>query len=435
MTSKSNICAQSRILLGLKIRKETKMKRFLLLGCLVLAAACVYGAVRLSEMGFIEDIAGIAGKRAYAGDNSNAQYARFANPLGLAIDRWNNIYIADTRNHRIRRINVRTGDIETIAGTGKAGLANDGGNADMAELNGPTALAFDNMGNLYIADTGNQRIRLLDVKGYLHTVAGNGRRGYEGDGLRAKNTSLNNPAGVALDSKGNLFISDTGNNRIRMLDRITGKLTTVAGDGDARDDGDGGFAPHASLNRPTAIIFDKYDNLYIADTRNHKIRFVDRRSGLIFTLAGSGASGYEGDGSGRAADARFNDPTGLALDRFGRIYVSDTDNQRIRRITVDLSNRRAGVENVVGTGKRGYNGDNMNAWDADLAYPGALVINPYDMLYFLDTGNNLLRRVQGVSRVRAPTSYTSFVQPKTEVDSRSFYEVLFAPETEKTAKK
>lgn len=411
------------------------MKRFLFFALPLFLACAAAGAVRLSEMGFIEDIAGIAGKRAYAGDNGDAQYARFANPLGLAVDRWNNLYIADTRNHRVRRVNVRTGEIETIAGTGKAGFANDGGNADMAELNGPTALAFDRMGNLYIADTGNQRIRLLDIKGYLHTVAGNGRRGYEGEGMRAKNTSLNNPAGVALDSKGNLFISDTGNNRVRMVERKSGKMYTVAGDGEARDDGDWELAIHASLNRPSAILFDKYDNLYIADTRNHKIRFVDRRSGRILTLAGSGRSGYEGDGSGRAQDARFNDPTGLALDRFGRVYVSDTDNQRIRRITVDLKNQRAFVEAVAGTGKRGYNGDDINAWDADLAYPGALVINPYDMLYFLDTGNNLLRRVQGVSRIRVPTSYTSFVQPKTAVDSRNFYEVLFAPETEKAVGK
>ncbi len=410
------------------------MKRFICIVSVMLVCCIAFAAVRLSEVGFIEDIAGVAGKRAYAGDGGDAQFARFANPMGLAIDRWNNIYIADTRNHRVRRINVRTGEIETIAGTGKPGFANDGGNADMAQLNGPTALAFDRMGNLYIADTGNQRIRLLDIRGYLHTVAGNGRRGYEGEGAKAKNTSLNNPSGVALDSKGNLFIADTGNHRIRVVDRITGKLTTVAGDGQPRDNGDWDFAIRASLNRPTAILFDKHDNLYIADTGNHKIRFVDRHSGHILTLAGSGHAGDEGDNSGRATDARFNDPTGLALDRFGRIYVADTDNQRIRRITVDLYNRRAGVESVAGSGKRGYNGDSINAWDADLAYPGAMVINPYDMLYFVDTGNNLLRRVQGVSRIRVPTSYTSLVQPRKEVDSRSFYEVLFAPETRESNK-
>ena len=410
------------------------MKRFICAVSAVFVCCIAFAAVRLSEMGFVEDIAGVAGKRAYAGDGGDAQYARFANPMGLAIDRWNNIYIADTRNHRVRRINVRTGEIETIAGTGKAGFANDGGNANMAELNGPTALAFDNIGNLYIADTGNQRIRLLDIKGYLHTIAGNGRRGYEGEGARAKNTALNNPAGVAINSKGQIFIADTGNNRIRMIDFITGKLITVAGDGEARDNGDLDVAFRTSLNHPTAILFDKYDNLYIADTGNHKIRFVDRRSGRMVTLAGSGRSGYEGDNSGRAADARFNDPTGLAIDRFGRIYVADTDNQRIRRITVDLQNLRAGVESVAGTGKRGYNGDDINAWDADLAYPGAMVINRYDMLYFLDTGNNLLRRVQGVSRVRAPTSYTSFVQPQEAVDSRNFYEVLFKPKAQENKK-
>ena len=411
------------------------MKKYFILSLfLFCASAVLWAAVRLNDPGVIENIAGTPGKRGYSGDKSDAQHARLASPLGLALDRWNNIYIADTLNHRVRRIDIRSGEIDTVAGTGKGEFSNDGGNADMAGLKGPTALVFDSLGNLYIADTGNNRVRMLTVTGYLHTVAGNGRRGYEGEGSKANNTALNAPAGLASSSKGELYIADTGNNRIRKIDRKTGLLVTVVGNGEARDDGDDGLADNASLKRPTAIIFDKHDNLYIADSGNHKIRFVDRRSGRIFTLAGTGRSGYEGDNSGRSSDARFDDPTGLALDRFGRVYVSDTDNQRIRRITIDLTSRRAGVETVVGTGKRGYNGRDINAWDADLAYPGAMVISPVDILYFLDTGNNLLRRVQRVSALRAPTSYTGFSTPVAEVDSRSFYEVLFAPQIEKARK-
>ncbi len=405
------------------------MKRhFLLTIICVCAAATLWAAVRLNDPGVIENIAGVPGKRAYSGDGGDAQKARLASPLGLAIDRWNNIYIADTINHRVRRIDIRSGEIETVAGTGKGEFSNDGGNADMAGLRGPTALAFDGHGNLYIADTGNQRIRMLTPKGYLYTIAGNGRRGYDGESSKANNTSLNSPGGLAFSNAGELYIADTGNHRIRKIDRITGFLTTVVGDGEPRDDGDGGLAINASLRNPTAILFDEHDNLYIADTGNHKIRFVDHRSGRIFTLAGTGRSGYEGDNSGRSTDARFNDPSGLALDRFGRLYVSDTDNQRIRRITIDLANRRTGVETVVGTGKRGYNGRDIDAWDADLAYPGAMVINSYDILYFLDTGNNLLRRVQRISEVHAPTSYNVLAAPQQAVDSRSFYEVLFAPQ-------
>ena len=154
---------------------------------------------------------------------------------------------------------------------------------------------------------------------------------------------------------------------------------------------------------------------------------MDRRGKRIFTLAGSGDEGYCGDNSGTSRDACFNDPTGIALDRFGRVYVADTDNQRVRRISIDLKRRTSQVETVAGSGRRGYNGDDMDAWQANLAYPGALAISGLDMLYFLDTGNNVVRRVQNISAVRPPTSYTAFGKPVEEVDSRNFYEVLFKP--------
>lgn len=412
------------------------MKKFILALILFsLSEAAVFAAVVLTGTGFIKDIAGVPGKKGYCCDGSDALKAHLASPLGMAIDRWHNIYIADTLNHRVRRIDARTGEIKTVAGTGRPGFFNDGGHADMAGLRGPTALVFDRFGNLFIADTGNQLIRMLTPKGYLHTVAGNGRKGFEGDGSKSKATALNNPTGLAISSEGELYIADTGNNRIRKIDRKTGLLLTVAGLGEAGDDGDLGLAVNARLNRPSAILFDKHDNLFIADTRNNKVRFVDHRSGIILTLAGSGRKGYKGDNSGQSADAWFNEPTGLALDRFGRIYISDTNNQRIRRVDIDLAARRGTVETVVGTGKRGYNGNDMNAWNADLAYPGAMIITPRDMLYFLDTGNNVLRRVQGVSGLRPPTSYTSYGKPEAEQDERSFYEVLFKPQLEKAQEK
>lgn len=407
------------------------MKKICILFCCCMAAALsAFAAVPLTGVGVMENMAGIAGKRGYGGDGMDALKAHLASPLGLAVDRWHNIYVADTLNHRIRRIDAHTGRIETVAGTGKPGFFNDGGHADMAGLKGPTALKFDRFGNLFIADTGNNRIRMLTPKGYLHTVAGTGRKGFDGDNIKAKNTALNHPTGLAFSSKGDLLIADTGNNRIRRLDPKTGLLSTVVGRGEPRDDGDFDLAPNAFLNKPSAILFDKYDNLYIADTGNHKIRFVDHRTGRILTLAGSGVKGYKGDNSGQSADAWFHNPTGLALDRFGRIYVSDTDNQRVRRITIDLINQRGTVETVAGTGKRGYNGSDMNAWDTQLAYPGALVITPLDMLYFVDTGNNLIRRVQGISGVRAPTSYAVYSASDASSDSREFYEVLFKPQIE-----
>ena len=408
------------------------MRKFAFTFFALFLTCALYAAVELTGPGVIENIAGVAGKRGFSGDSNDALAARLASPLGMVVDRWNNIYIADTLNHRIRFVNARTGRIYTVAGTGKAGFFNDGGNADLAGLRGPTGLAMDRYGNLIIADTGNHRIRMLTPKGYLHTIAGNGSRGYEGEGSRAKNTALNAPTGVAVNSKGEIFIADTGNHRIRKIDRTTGILTTVVGKGYAGDDGDFGLAGNALLNKPSAILFDKYDNLYIADTKNHKIRFVDHVKNLIFTFAGRGSSGYCGDNNyGRTGDICFNDPTGLALDRLGRLYVADTDNQRIRRININLKERRGEAETVVGSGERGYNGANMDGWDASLAYPGAMVISPLDMLYFLDTGNNLVRRVQAISRVRPPTGYSSFGQVVHNIDSRSFVEVLFAPQKER----
>ena len=409
------------------------MKKLAFLFLIMSTALGAFAAVALSGPGAIEDIAGVPGKRGFDGDSSDALYARMASPLGIALDRRNNIYIADTLNHRIRFVEARSGRIYTAAGTGKGGFFNDGGNADMAGLRGPTALVMDEHGNLIIADTGNQRIRMLTPKGYLHTIAGNGSRGYEGEGTRAKSTALNNPSGIAINSKGELFIADTGNNRIRKIDRITGLMTTIAGNGESGDSGDGGKATNARLNKPTAIVFDKHDNLYIADTKNHKIRFVDTRRGLIFTFAGNGLAGDCGDNNyGRTEDVCFNDPTGLAIDRLGRLYVSDTDNQRIRRISMNLRDRRGEVESVVGSGERGYNGSDMDAWTAKLAYPGAMVISSLDMLYFLDTGNNVVRRMQGISKVRPPTSYTAYGKATPgDVDSRSFYEVLFKPQLER----
>lgn len=449
------------------------MRKYIFVLCAVFFTLVSMAQVPMTRPGVIKDIAGVPGKRAFAGDGGDALKARLANPMGVILDRFSNIYIADTNNHRIRRIDARTGYIETIAGTGRTGFSNDGGNADMATLNAPTAMVIEEKhGFLFVADSGNNRIRLITLKtypgmnlaendplrrwalpqlegldelepsnssqrsegitvprGYIYTVAGTGRSGYDGEGSLSTVSSLNSPTGLAISPDGELYISDTGNNRIRKIDKDTGLLITVAGTGEAGDDGDYGLAVNARLQAPTVIQFDQHGNLFILDSLNHKVRFVDHSSGRIFTIAGDGKRGYKGDNkSGRSTNARFNDPTGMALDRFGRIYVADTDNHRIRRITIDLARRTSYVETVVGTGKRGYNGDDKEAWRANLAYPSGMIITPYDTLYFVDAGNNLVRRVRGISLLRAATSYQMYGQPEEEIDSRNFYEVLFEPQ-------
>lgn len=395
---------------------------FLICGFVLISISA--GALGLLQPGELEDVAGVPGRRGYSGDGADALQARLGSPMGIAVDRFGSIYISDTANHRVRRVDARTGEIETVVGTGKRGFDNDGGNADMATLNGPTGLAFDTLGNLYIADTGNQRIRMYTPKGYLYTVAGDGRRGYNGNGMKPLSSSLNNPTGVAVSPQGELYISDTGNNLVRKIDRLSGFLVNVVGTGEAGNSGDLELAENARLNKPSALVFDTRGNLFIADTGNHQIRWVEPRRRLIFTIAGTGERGFSGEGDRKCTDSAFSNPTGLAVDKQGRLYISDTDNQRIRRLTVE-SRMDSKVVTVVGSGERGYNGDGMDAWDAKLAYPGALVITRHDMLFLVDTGNNLVRRVQAISTVEPPVKYTGYGQADAQPDERNFLQVLF----------
>ena len=237
---------------------------------------------------------------------------------------------------------------------------------------------------------------------------------------------------VAISPQGELYISDTGNNLVRKIDRRSGFLVTVAGTGDAGNSGDLDLAENAQLNKPSALVFDERGNLFIADTGNHQIRWVEPRRHLIFTIAGTGKRGFSGDGDRKCTDSAFSNPTGLAVDKLGRLYIADTDNQRIRRLTVE-SRMDSKVVTVVGTGERGYNGDGMDAWDADLAYPGAMVITKHDMLFFADTGNNLIRRVQGISTVEPPVKYTGYGQAQAQPDDRNFLQVLFGVKKNNTA--
>lgn len=400
------------------------MKKLLLL-VIFLGLFTAADAQRFTQPGYIKDVAGKGGPAGYGGDDDDATKAQLNHPMGLAMDRYGNLYIADTRNHRIRKVEIRTGNIKTVAGTGKPGFFNDGGPAENATLYGPTGLAFDNWGNLFIADTGNHRIRVLTNKGYLKTVAGTGQQGYSGEREMPQSAFLNNPTGLAFNSQGELHFSDTGNNRIRKLERGSRQLVTVAGTGFAGNRGDKGPAANADLNRPMAIIFDKNDNLFIADTRNHQVRLVPAKLDMVITVAGTGTEGFSGDNSRNSNDSQFDDPTGLALDRNGALYIADTDNQRIRRASLQ-GNRITKVETIVGTGVEGYNGDDFNAWDAKVSFPGQMLITPADQLFFVDSGNNLIRRVQAISRINVPVPYNKFgVKEEPQTEKRTFFEALF----------
>src|SRR6266480_964100 len=279
--------------------------------------------------GIITTVAG-NGSPSFAGDGGAATSASISRPDGVALDASGNLYIADYVNHRIRKVDAATGIITTMAGNGNPTFAGDGGAATSASMYVPTGVALDASGNLYIADYGNQRIRKVDVAtGIITTVAGNGFATFLGDGGAATNASLNYPASVALDASGNLYIADPNNNRIRKVAAATGIITTVAGGGSSL--GDGGAATSASLYDPTALTLDASGNLYIADQNNHRIRKVDAATGIITTVAGNGSPAFAGDG-GAATSASLNYPDRVALDASGNLYIADQRNNRIRKV-------------------------------------------------------------------------------------------------------
>jgi sugar lactone lactonase YvrE len=268
-----------------------------------------------ASTGFISTVAGIHGTAGYNGDGAAATSAELNEPTGVAVDSSGNLYIADWANSRIRKVTVSTGNISTVAGNGTGGFSGDGAAATSAELWDPYGVAVDSAGNIYIADWGNHRIREVTVStGKISTVAGNGTAGYGGDGAAATSAKLNNPYGVAVDSSGNLYIADTVNNRVRKVTAGTGFISTVAGNGTAGYSGDGAAATSAKLSSPRGVVVDSSGNIYIADYTNNRIRKVTVSTGFISTVAGTGTGSFSGDGAA-ATSATINGPVGIAFSR------------------------------------------------------------------------------------------------------------------------
>lgn len=249
----------------------------------------------------ISTVAG-CGVEGYSGDDGPAVHAQLASPHGSAVDRHGNIYIADLKNDRIRRVDAATGIITTVAGNGEHGYSGDDGPATQAMLASPIAVTCNDEGDLYIADHRNSRIRKVDAAtGIITTVAGNGNQGFSGDGGPATQAAISLPRDGALDPDGALYIADGGNNRIRKV-APDGTITTVAGTGSTEFSGDGGPAHKANLSMPYSIALDSDGNLYIVDTGNYRVRKFDATSGIITTVAGNGSYGFSGDG-GPATEA------------------------------------------------------------------------------------------------------------------------------------
>lgn len=273
------------------------------------------------------------GATRFHGDGAPAAMAMLNFPSAVAVDN-RNLYIADTMNHRVRRVDLETGVITTLAGTGQRRLSGDRGPAVAATLNEPCALALDGKGSLYVADQSNNRVRRVNLEdGIITTIAGTGEAAYSGDGTPAVEAMLNGPSGLAIGQDGALYIADTFNGRIRRIDPETGLISTVVGDG-----GEYRYQGHpnefsTSLSRPYGIAVGREGNILITDSDSHLIRSWDRNKRIIRLLAGNGLAQFSGDGLA-PSESSLNYPFGVAVDGRGNVYIADTFNHRIRMIAV-----------------------------------------------------------------------------------------------------
>jgi len=264
-------------------------------------------------------------------------------PRTLAVDDAGNLLVADTENHRIVRI-APSGTMTVVAGTGRPGDSGDGGPATAAQLKDPHGIAVDGAGNIYVADSPNHRIRRIDPAGVITTVAGTGSAGFSGDGGPATAARLNRPRNLTVAPGGALIIADTDNRRIRRVAR-DGTITTIAGSGRAAAEGDGGPATVAGFADPRDVALDSAGNLYVADTVAHRIRRIDA-SGTVTTVAGTGSPGFSGD-NGPATAALLHEPRGVAVDPAGDVFIADSSNNRVRWI-----DRAGTIRTLFGTGRR-----------------------------------------------------------------------------------
>lgn len=353
----------------------------------VAAWAILLPALACAQTYNISLIAGTPSTAGFTGESGQATSADLNSPTGVWVDANHNIYIVDKDNDRIRIVSS-SGVITTVAGSSTANVyAGDGGKATQASLNLPNGIAFDATGKImYIADTGNNVIRKVDTSsGIITTVAGNNFNAYSGDGGPATSASLSLPTGVALDGAGNLYIADTNNSCIRKVtaDQV---IHTVAGQCSyALFQGDGGPAIQAKLSKPYSVAVDAQGSIYFSDTQNNRIRKVTP-DGIINTIAGNGTQGFK---DGPALQAELYSPSGIALDASGSLYIADKSNFRIRKLLPS-----GNLVTVAGSGSPGYAGDGGTAISAAMYFPlGVFVDNSSGNAYVADSQNQVIREL------------------------------------------
>lgn len=376
---------------------SNRMKLCLLAG-LAMFVAPYPSAAQASAAYTISTIVG-TGTAGFAGDGGPAVSAQINNPCALALDGSGNLYIGDELNYRIRKATT-DGNISTAAGNGTAGdtgATGAGGAATSAEIRVACGMVLDKSGNLIFSDTTNHEVKKISTSGTITIIAGNGTGGYAGDLAAATQAELNNPLGLAIDAAGNLYIADSGNHVIRIL-TTDGNINTFAGNGNPGYGGDGGPSGPAQLSNPTGLAMDAAGNLYVADSDNGVIRKITPGGTVISTFAGNGFNSYGGDG-GPATQAALDHPRSVAVDAAGNLYIADTLNSRIRVVTPDGK-----INTIAGTGTLGSAGDGGPALQAQLFFPTAVTLNAAGNIYIADTQNSMVRLLTpGVAPGAAPT--------------------------------
>ncbi|HKQ77989.1 MAG TPA: hypothetical protein VJ810_30105, partial [Blastocatellia bacterium] len=334
-----------------------------------------------------------------SGDGGPAIAARLS-PFGLAVDAAGNLLVADDEAHRVRRI-TPGGTINAFAGNGALGASGDGAGAVNAAMNVPQDVVVDAAGNVYISDSNNHRVRRVAPNGVITTYAGTGVPDFGGDGGPAAQARLSLPTGLALDSAGNLYIADSGNARVRKVTASTGVITTVAGNGLVGFSGDGGQATEATFKLPFGVAVDRNGALYICDTRDNRIRRVGT-NGVITTICGTGVAGYNGDGR-PALGAQIGSGGFMTTDSDGNLYFADFLNHRIRKITVSTGI----ITTIAGTGIAGTFGDGSDPASMQIFLPTDVALGPGGVIYVADWGNFRIRKIQPTAGFRTVASVSA----------------------------
>lgn len=345
-------------------------------------AACL---TRPSVAAEITTLAG-TGASGYSGDGGKSQLAAVGGPFGLAVGPDGALYVCEIANHVIRRIDSTTQKISTVAGSGRAGYAGDGGSATKALLNEPYEILFDADGHMFFVEMKNNLVRRVDrTTNVISTVAGNGKAGFSGDGGPATSSTLKSPHSISLDSERHLDICDIGNHRIRRVDLASGIIRTLSGTGERKPTPEGALLAGTPLNGPRALAFDGKSNLYLALREGNAVYRIDLKTNTLHHVAGSGEKGFSGDG-GNARQAKLSGPKGITVGPDGNVYLADTENHAIRIIRISDGT----IDTLIGDGIRG-DGPDGQPRSCRLAQPHGIHVDARGNIYVGDSSNHRVR--------------------------------------------